>query len=135
MSGEPVAQVPEPAPELRSRLATRVPRCRAIDLPPGRWNREGHLDAPVTTWMEPVLAAQASGFRAGFVHWGFPVVEIRQLLVEVQDVWGAAEAELDVQGAGRDELTRQRVVAFLAEWRQEVARNPRRHALDLRAHP
>lgn len=72
----------DPRTEIAAILSARVPRCRLGDLPAGSWEREHHLDAPVVTAMEPILAAFGRGFSAGFAHWGWPIDAMRQLVVD-----------------------------------------------------
>jgi phosphohistidine swiveling domain-containing protein len=68
--------------DLAIALGSRLVRCRLADLPDGTWEREFHLDAPVSPAMEPLLSAFGRGFGDGFATWGYPIAGVRQLVVD-----------------------------------------------------
>lgn len=101
------------AADLDVTLGSRLTRCRLVDLPAGTWEREFHLDAPVSPAMEPLLAAFGRGFRDGFERWGYPIDGLRQLVVDGW-LYACIEPLLDPDQVG-SRLARAEEIADLVE--------------------
>ena len=106
--------------DLAVTLGSRLTRYRLADLPPGTWEREFHLDAPVSPAMEPLLAAFGRGFRAGFAAWGYPIGGLSQLVVDGW-MYACIEPLADLDEVGR-RLVRAAEVADLVELQHTAER-------------